>query len=96
LSDLVFSFFVSMQKGSLSTQDMVLSLSASQNIAAKTSEEQHSNLNTIFTQGISGFLDFIHHQVFEGTRHFGNWICFHPQVKGGKEDTYSVGPLRKS
>jgi hypothetical protein len=26
------------------------------------------------TQGISGFLDFIHRPVFEGTRHFGNWI----------------------
>jgi hypothetical protein len=49
---------------------------------------------------ISGFLDFIHRLVFEGTRRFGNWICFRPQVKGGggvrEEDTYSVGPLRKS
>jgi hypothetical protein len=25
--------------------------------------------------------------------HFGNWICFRPQVR---EDTYSVGSLRKS
>jgi hypothetical protein len=47
-------------------------------------------------QGISGFLDFIHRPVFEGIRRFGNWICFCPQVKGGEEDTYSVGPLRKS
>jgi hypothetical protein len=31
----------------------------------------------------------------QNTRRFGNWICFRPQVKGG-EDTYSVGPLRKS
>jgi hypothetical protein len=23
------------------------------------------------------------------TQRFGNWICFHPQVRG---DTYSVGP----
>jgi hypothetical protein len=28
------------------------------------------------------------------SRHFGNWVCFRPQVKG--EDAYSVGPLRKS
>jgi hypothetical protein len=35
-------------------------------------------------QGISGFLDFIHRLVFEGTRpEDGNWICFRPQVKGG-------------
>jgi hypothetical protein len=34
------------------------------------------------TQGISGFLDFIHRPVFEGTRRLGNWICFRPQVKG--------------
>jgi hypothetical protein len=35
---------------------------------------------------------------FDVTRRFGNWICFRPQVKGGavEEDTYSVGPLRKS
>jgi hypothetical protein len=48
--------------------------------------------------GISGFLDFIHRPVFEGTRRFGNWICFRPQVKGGvgEEDTYSIGPLRKN
>jgi hypothetical protein len=26
------------------------------------------------------------------TRRFGNWICFHPQVRG---DTYSVGSLKK-
>jgi hypothetical protein len=23
----------------------------------------------------------------EGTRRFGNWICFRPQVKGGKKTT---------
>jgi hypothetical protein len=38
-------------------------------------------------QGISGFLDFIHRPVFEGTRRFGNWICFRPQVKGEENDT---------
>jgi hypothetical protein len=27
------------------------------------------------------------------TQRFGNWICFRPQVR---EDTYSVGSLRKS
>jgi hypothetical protein len=36
-----------------------------------------------FLQGISGFMDFIHRPVFEGTQHFGNWMCFRPQVKGG-------------
>jgi hypothetical protein len=30
-----------------------------------------------------------------GTRRFGNWIFFHPQVKGEEEDTYSVWPLRE-
>jgi hypothetical protein len=39
--------------------------------------------NKFVIQGISGFLDFIHPPVFEGTRRFGNWICFRPQVKGG-------------
>jgi hypothetical protein len=29
----------------------------------------------------------------EKTQRFGNWICFPPQVR---EDTYSVGSLRKS
>jgi hypothetical protein len=29
----------------------------------------------------------------EKTQRFGNWICFSPQVR---EDTYSVGSLRKS
>jgi hypothetical protein len=29
----------------------------------------------------------------EKTQRFGNWICFRPQVR---EDTYSVGSLRKS
>jgi hypothetical protein len=52
------------------------------------------------THIIAGVLDFIHRPDFnsykkkeEQTRRFGNWICFHPQVKG---DTYSVGSLRKS
>jgi hypothetical protein len=52
--------------------------------------------NNVISQGISGFLDLIHRPAFEGTRRFGNWICFRPQVKGREEDTYSVGPLRKS
>jgi hypothetical protein len=44
-------------------------------------------------QGISGFLDFIHRPVFEETRRFGNWICFRPQVKGGKKTPTQLGPL---
>jgi hypothetical protein len=28
------------------------------------------------------------------TQRFGNWICFYPQMS--REDTYSVGSLRKS
>jgi hypothetical protein len=46
---------------------------------------------------VTRFLDFFHRPVFLGveTQCFGNWICFRPQVRGG-EDTYSVGPLRKS
>jgi hypothetical protein len=42
---------------------------------------------------ISGFLDFIHRPVFAGTRCFGNWICFHPQVKRGKKTPIQLGPL---
>jgi hypothetical protein len=32
---------------------------------------------------IIGISDFFHRPVFLGveTRRFGNWICFHPQVK---------------
>jgi hypothetical protein len=46
---------------------------------------------------ITGVLDFFHYPVFlrVETRRFGNWICFRPQVRVG-EETYSVGPLRKS
>jgi hypothetical protein len=42
--------------------------------------------NTFLIQRISGYLDFIRRPVFEGTRRFGNWICFRPEVKKG-EDT---------
>jgi hypothetical protein len=45
--------------------------------------------------GISGFLDFIHRPVFEGTRRFGKWICFRPQVKGGKKTPTQLGPLER-
>jgi hypothetical protein len=48
------------------------------------------------TQGISGFLDVIHHPVFEETRRFGNWICFRPQVKGGKKTPTQLGPLERA
>jgi hypothetical protein len=46
---------------------------------------------------ITGFLDFLLCPLFLEVeiRGFENWICFRPQVKGG-EDSYSVGPLRKS
>jgi hypothetical protein len=43
------------------------------------------------TEGISGFLDFIHRPVFEGTRRFGNRICFRPQVKRGKKTPSQLG-----
>jgi hypothetical protein len=46
---------------------------------------------------VTVFLDFFHRPVFLGVeiRRFGNWICFRPQVKGGRgEDTNAVGPLR--
>jgi hypothetical protein len=48
------------------------------------------------TQGISGFLDFIHRLVFEGTRRFGNLICFRPQVKEGKKTPTQLGPLERA
>jgi hypothetical protein len=42
-----------------------------------------------------GFSDFVHRPDSKllKTQRFGNWICFHPQVR---EDTYFVGSLRKS
>jgi hypothetical protein len=51
----------------------------------------------IIVYRITGFFNFFHRPVFLGveTRRFGNSICFLPQVKWG-EDTYSVGPFRKS
>jgi hypothetical protein len=30
-------------------------------------------------------LDFVHRPVFQRTRRFGNRICFHLQVKGGRQ-----------
>jgi hypothetical protein len=50
----------------------------------------------LLTQGISGFLDFIHRPMFEGTRRFGNWICFLPQVKGGKKTPTQLDPLERA
>jgi hypothetical protein len=46
---------------------------------------------------ITGVLDFSHRPVFLGveTRRFGNWICFHPQVKGEKIPTH-LGPLERA
>jgi hypothetical protein len=43
----------------------------------------------------TGFSDFVHRPDSKllKTQCFGNWICFRPQVR---EDTYSVGSLRKS
>jgi hypothetical protein len=35
---------------------------------------------------ITVFLDFVHRSGFQilGKKSFGNWICFHPQARGGK------------
>jgi hypothetical protein len=34
------------------------------------------------TLRITGFLDCLHYlSILNRTQHFGNWICFHPQVK---------------
>jgi hypothetical protein len=52
--------------------------------------------NGLISRGISGFLDFIHRTVFEGTRRFGNWICFHPQVKRGKKTPTQLGLLERA
>jgi hypothetical protein len=61
---------------------------------------QGTGENTDNSHRIAGVLDFIHRPDFNSykkkekqTRRFGNWICFRPQVR---EDTYSVGSLRKS
>jgi hypothetical protein len=43
----------------------------------------------------TGALGFVHCPGLKPkTWHFGNWICFHPQVMG--EDSCSVGSLRKN
>jgi hypothetical protein len=34
--------------------------------------------------------------VFEGTRRFGKWICFRPQVKWGKKTPTQLGPLERA
>jgi hypothetical protein len=43
----------------------------------------------------TGFSDFVHRPYSRllKTQRFGNWLCFRRQVR---EDTYSVGSLRKS
>jgi hypothetical protein len=47
------------------------------------------------TRRETGFSDFVHRPDSKllKTQRFGDWICFRPQVR---EDTYSVGSLRKS
>jgi hypothetical protein len=37
-----------------------------------------------------------HRPVFEGTRRFGNWICFRPLVKGGKKTPTQLDPLERA
>jgi hypothetical protein len=50
---------------------------------------------TAYSYRDTGFSDFVHRpdSKLVKTQRFGNWICFRPQVR---EDTYSVGSLRKS
>jgi hypothetical protein len=44
--------------------------------------------------GIIGFLDFVHPVILR-TQRFGNWVCFHPEVKGW--ETYILlGPLERA
>jgi hypothetical protein len=50
-------------------------------------DSSHSELLGFWT------LSIIQYSRNYKTQHFGNWICFHPQVR---EDTYSVESLRKS
>jgi hypothetical protein len=42
------------------------------------------------------FLDFFHRPVFQKTWRFGNWICFHPQVKVGEKTPTQLGPLERA
>jgi hypothetical protein len=42
------------------------------------------------------FLDFFHRLVFQKTRRFGNWICFHHQVKVGEKTPTQLGPLERA
>jgi hypothetical protein len=48
----------------------------------------------ILTHRVTGFLDFLYRLVFMGveTRRFGNFICFRPQVKGGRRHLLSWAP----
>jgi hypothetical protein len=42
-------------------------------------------------------MDFFQRPVFLGveTRRFGNWICFRPQVKGGRRHLLSWAPYKE-
>jgi hypothetical protein len=42
------------------------------------------------------FLNLFHCPVFQKTRHFGNWICFHPQVKVGEKISTQLGPVQST
>jgi hypothetical protein len=55
-------------------------------------------LRTIEIYRITGFLDFFHRPVFQRTENttFRKLDPFPSSGEGGGEDTYSVGPLRKS
>jgi hypothetical protein len=52
----------------------------------EVSEIMHINIIRIT------FFYFVHRPVFCGTQHFGNWICFRPQVRNWETSTL-LGPL---
>jgi hypothetical protein len=50
----------------------------------------------VYNTKLLGFwtLSIVRNSKYKKAQRFGNWIGFRPQVR--REDTYSVGPLRKN
>jgi hypothetical protein len=60
-----------------------------------SSENSLVAINKTYARDYCFFLGFIHHPVFQTTQRFGNWICFHRQVRGW--ETYTLlGTLERA
>jgi hypothetical protein len=45
---------------------------------------------------LSGLLSIVRNSKYKRTQRFGSWICFHPQVRGGRQLLLLCWSLRKS